>query len=74
MKKEVPHPNYNDRTTDNDFNIVFLKERATLNSDVELVSINAQSSAPAVGDKVTVMGWGATSPSGSSGVSDILME
>ena len=74
MKKEVPHPNYNDRTTDNDFNIVFLKEPATLNSDVELVSINAQSSSPAVGDKVTVMGWGVTNPSGSGGVSDILME
>ena len=74
MKKEVPHPNYNDRTTDNDFNIVFLKEPATLNSDVELVSINAQSSSPADGDKVTVMGWGVTNPSGNGGVSDILME
>jgi len=74
MKKEVPHPNYNDRTTDNDFNIVFLKEPATLGVDVELVSINPQSSLPADGDKVTVMGWGVTSPSGNGGVSDKLME
>jgi hypothetical protein len=40
MSRELPHPNYNDRTTDNDFMLIFLKSPATLNNDVKLVKPN----------------------------------
>ncbi|ACI64196.1 predicted protein [Thalassiosira pseudonana CCMP1335] len=58
MKRELPHPKYNDRTTDNDFNLVFLDRPTTAN--VEMVTLNSQSSLPGVGDEVTVVGWGDT--------------
>ena len=58
MKKEVVHPNYNDRTTRNDFNLVFL-ERAT-DENVALVKVNSNDSLPNPGGSVVVMGWGDT--------------
>ena len=74
MQRDVPFPNYNEESTDGDFMLVFLSSPATLNSDVSIISVNPQSALPAVGSSATVVGWGVTSPSGSGGVSDILME
>jgi trypsin len=73
MQKEVPHPGYNDRTTDKDYMLVLLDKPATLNSDVKLVKLNSQNAKPGAYDKVTVLGWGVTTPSGNGGVSDKLM-
>jgi len=73
MQKEVPHPGYDSRTTDKDYMLVLLDKPATLNNDVKLVKLNSQNAKPAVNDKVTVLGWGVTSPSGGGGVSDKLM-
>lgn len=56
MSREMPHPRYNDRTTDNDFMLVFLAQPATLNNDVGLVQLNSADNSPGVGSKVTVMG------------------
>mmetsp|Transcript_32290 Transcript_32290/g.67897 ORF Transcript_32290/g.67897 Transcript_32290/m.67897 type:complete len:339 (+) Transcript_32290:117-1133(+) len=67
---EIMHPQYNSRTTDNDFMLVILDRDATLNDDVGLVTINDKASTPRVDDRVTVMGWGETG----SGLSDVLME
>jgi len=73
MQREVPHPGYDSRTTDKDYMLVLLDKPATLNNDVKLVQLNSQNAKPAVNDKVTVLGWGVTSPSGGGGVSDKLM-
>lgn len=59
MKREVPHPNYDTYSTDNDFMLVFLEEAVTSNN-VDLVTVNSQPSAPSVGQAVRVMGWGDT--------------
>lgn len=75
MSRERPHPNYNDRTTDMDFMLVFLTQPATLNSDVGLVELNSADSTPSVGGKVTVMGWGDTHISDNiSQLSGVLMK
>jgi len=55
---EVPHPKYNDKTTDNDFNLVFLSRPTKEN--VALMNINDDSNTPRVGSEVIVMGWGDT--------------
>lgn len=73
MKKEIPHPNYDDWTTDNDFMLVVLSSPAILSSDVQLVDLNSANSEPSVGDQVTVMGWGDTDISSASRLSDVLM-
>jgi trypsin len=58
MDYEIPYPKYNDKTTDGDFNLVFLKNPTT--QKVSLVNINDDSNSPQVGDEVHVMGWGDT--------------
>mmetsp|Transcript_32351 Transcript_32351/g.68054 ORF Transcript_32351/g.68054 Transcript_32351/m.68054 type:complete len:315 (+) Transcript_32351:247-1191(+) len=58
-KSELSHPDYNARSTDNDFMLVFLN-RATTASNVDLVSLNSRAAVPSVGQGVTVMGWGDT--------------
>ncbi|KAL3803199.1 hypothetical protein HJC23_003474 [Cyclotella cryptica] len=58
MDHEVPHPKYNDKTTDNDFNLVFLS-RPT-NQNVVLANLNDNKNSPSVGEEVYVMGWGDT--------------
>ena len=58
-KTELPHPNYDDESTDNDFMLVFLDSAITGNN-FDLVKLNKDSSEPRVGDRVTVMGWGDT--------------
>lgn len=60
MARELPHPEYKRKSTDNDFMVVFLKSAATLNRDVDTVTLNDDSSIPEVGRGVTVMGWGDT--------------
>jgi trypsin len=75
MSKEVPYPQYDEYTTDSDWMVVHLAEPIDLSqSNVGLVKLNQQSSMPAVGDKVTVVGWGVTKASGAGGVSDKLMQ
>jgi trypsin len=59
--KEVPHPLYDDSTTDNDFMLVFLSSNVTVN--VATVKLNPDSTVPEVGADVTVVGWGDTDPS-----------
>jgi trypsin len=72
MKREIPHPRYNDRTTNNDFNVVVLRRPTT--EDVELVRLNSDSSKPAIGNKVAVAGWGDTRKSDNiQEFSDVLM-
>ena len=55
---EIPHPKYNDKTTDNDFNLVFLSRPTK--QKVSFVNINDSSNSPKVGEEVYVMGWGDT--------------
>jgi trypsin len=58
MDYEIPHPKYNDKTTDNDFNLVFLSRPTK--QKVSLVNINDSSNSPKIGEEVYVMGWGDT--------------
>lgn len=74
MKQEVPHPDYDSYSTDNDFMVVFLEEPVSA-INVDLVSLNSQSSVPSVGQAVTAMGWGYTDISDdNSPLSDVLMQ
>jgi len=73
MKSELPHPNYDTCTTDNDFMLVFL-ENAVTASNVDLVTLNNDASAPSIGQAVTAMGWGDTDIRDDySQLSDVLM-
>jgi trypsin len=58
MDYEIPYPKYNDKTTDGDFNLVFLKNPTK--EKVSLVNINSDSNSPSDGEEVYVMGWGDT--------------
>mmetsp|Transcript_12537 Transcript_12537/g.27442 ORF Transcript_12537/g.27442 Transcript_12537/m.27442 type:complete len:520 (+) Transcript_12537:260-1819(+) len=72
VKKEIPHPKYNDRTTDSDWNIVILSRPTTEN--VDLVQINSSGNSPSTGQDVTVMGWGDTiAADDAQKLSDVLM-
>jgi len=73
INKQQPHPEYNDKNTDNDFMLVFLTRPISVN--VELVKLNVSPSVPSVGDRVTVMGWGDTDIRDDvSTLSDVLMK
>lgn len=73
MKKEVPHPNYDSQSTNNDFMLVFLERPAAIGNN-DLVSLNSQHSIPRTGQRVTSMGWGDTDSRESvSTLSDVLM-
>lgn len=61
VKRELPHPRYNPRTTNNDFNLVFLTRQTTAN--LPIVQLNKEASIPSHRDPVEVMGWGDTDPS-----------
>jgi trypsin len=70
---ELPHPDYDDATTDNDFNLVFLS-RAVSAEYLNLVTLNTDAEAPSVGDSVYVMGWGDTAKEDDiQMISDVLM-
>lgn len=72
MKREIPHPDYNDSTTDSDWMLVVLERGTALN--VPFVKINSVGSTPDVGDEVTVMGWGdTTADDATQKLSDALM-
>mmetsp|Transcript_7700 Transcript_7700/g.15981 ORF Transcript_7700/g.15981 Transcript_7700/m.15981 type:complete len:656 (-) Transcript_7700:106-2073(-) len=59
--KEIKHPQYDDATTEFDFNLVVLEKEVDLAAHgVTLMSINSDGSVPSVGQEVTVMGWGDT--------------
>ena len=55
---EIPHPDYDDYTTDNDFMLLFLKDSVTV--DVKMVKVNSDVNVPEVDAAVTVVGWGDT--------------
>eukprot|EP01083_Nonionella_stella_P051128 135780_1 len=75
MRAEKPHPQYDERKTNNDVMIVFLRKPVTINEDIKLIKLNDDSSFPGVGDSTTVMGWGDTHISDSiSRLSDVLMK
>eukprot|EP00581_Thalassiosira_minuscula_P007539 CAMPEP_0183702236 /NCGR_PEP_ID=MMETSP0737-20130205/403_1 /TAXON_ID=385413 /ORGANISM="Thalassiosira miniscula, Strain CCMP1093" /LENGTH=596 /DNA_ID=CAMNT_0025928811 /DNA_START=191 /DNA_END=1978 /DNA_ORIENTATION=+ len=75
ITKQMPHPKYNDKNTDYDFMLVFLRKAATLDSNVGLIKVNSDSSKPNVNAKVTAMGYGDTDIRDEvSKLSDVLME
>ena len=75
VESEVPHPDYDEFTTDFDFMLVFLRSPATLNGDISLVKLNDDPSVPRVGQRVTPMGWGDTDERDEvSQLSDVLMK
>lgn len=57
MSKEFIHPNYNDRTTNNDFMVLKLSRKTTAGTPVQ---INSSGSSPKDGQQVVVMGFGVT--------------
>jgi trypsin len=71
VKTALPHPDYDDKTTDNDFMLIFLNESATSN---EFVRLNTDEATPEVGSAVTVMGWGDIDPTDEQELSSELME
>ncbi|KAL7546586.1 hypothetical protein ACHAWF_009918 [Thalassiosira exigua] len=71
MRKEVPHPNYNGDTTENDFMLIFLNGAVPASKVVE---INSNGAVPAVGQWVRVMGWDNTKYSNNAPMSDVLLE
>jgi hypothetical protein len=73
MDYELPHPEYDDMTTNNDFNLVFLS-RPVSQKYLKLVTLNSHDDSPAVGDSVVVMGWGDTAKEDDvQTLSDVLM-
>ena len=76
MRKEVPHPQYDPKTTDNDFMVIFLERPVpAVGDNFELVKLNKNPARPYVGQSVRVMGWGDTDIRDSvSDLSDVLMK
>ena len=74
IDREVPHEDYDDSTTDNDYMLIFLTTPAELVEDeVGLIRLNKNPALPAAGDVVTVMGWGVVDTE-TGDLSDVLME
>ena len=74
IDREVPHEDYDDSTTDNDYMLIFLTTPAELVEDeVGLIGLNKNPALPAAGDVVTVMGWGVVDTE-TGDLSDVLME
>ncbi len=63
ISQVILHPNYNHSTSNNDLALLKLSSPATLNSNVNPISLNTDSNI-AVGTLTTVTGWGATSEGG----------
>mmetsp|Transcript_29203 Transcript_29203/g.45154 ORF Transcript_29203/g.45154 Transcript_29203/m.45154 type:complete len:659 (+) Transcript_29203:243-2219(+) len=75
MKSEVVHPQYNEESVDNDFNIIVLAEKIREDEGIQFVKLNSDEAVPVVGAATNVMGWGDTNPiKGETEVSDVLME
>ena len=71
VMRKVSHPDWNAETIDADFMLVFLDHAYTA-SNVDLVTLNSDTSFPCVGQEMTAMGWGATSFRGNA--SDMLLQ
>jgi len=56
VDKEIMHPKYNSRTTDNDY--MLLRLRSPADNQYDLITPNSSGSKPSVGSSVDVMGWG----------------
>ena len=71
---EVPHEDYHDSTTDNDYMLVSLATPAKLvENEVGLIRLNNNLSLPTAGDVITVMGWGIVDTE-TGELSNVLME
>ncbi len=62
----IVHPSYNSSTYDNDLALFKLSSAVTLNSRVQLVTLERSNSALGAGVSTTVTGWGTTSSGGST--------
>lgn len=72
MRREIPYPQYDSRTTDGDWMLVLL-DRPTSQS-VPFVKLNDDGNLPSIGQEVTVMGWGdMTSDDYTQEASNVLM-
>jgi len=56
VDKEIVHPKYNSRTTDNDY--MLLRLRSPADNQYDVIAPNSSGSKPSVGSSVDVMGWG----------------
>lgn len=57
---EIKHPQWNDKTVDNDFMLIKLVQ-PSVNPKFSLITLNVDPNFPSIpGEKVTVMGWGDT--------------
>lgn len=75
MKSEHLHPQYNDNTVDNDFNVILLTEQIREEEGVRIVKLNSDDAVPVVGATTTVMGWGDTNILADVvDISDVLIE
>ena len=72
---ELPHPDYDEARTDNDYMLLFLDlGRDPYGEDVVVVKLNPDPSVPASGQGATAVGWGDTDASEYySDISDVLM-
>ena len=61
VDREIPHPQYDSDSTNNDFMLHFLDRPTSAN--VEIVNVNSDPLVPEVGSSVTVMGLGDTTSS-----------
>lgn len=62
VKTQIPHPNYDENTSENDWALLILERPVQIS--VPLVKLNAGSSYPATGITAYVMGWGNLSTDG----------
>ncbi|MCB0193167.1 MAG: trypsin-like serine protease [Anaerolineae bacterium] len=62
----IAHPNYNERTKDNDVALLRLSAVATLNDQVKTIILNRDAAVPIAGTTATVTGWGALRSGGPS--------
>jgi trypsin len=60
VREEIPHPQYNNKTTNNDYMLLVLNRPTRAN--VELVKLNSNASVPSNNQRLRVMGWGDTNP------------
>jgi len=60
--KQIPHPNYNDETSEYDIALIVLSEPVEI--EVQVVNVNGDTNYPATGTTARVMGWGNREASG----------
>uniref|UniRef100_A0A671Q1D3 trypsin n=1 Tax=Sinocyclocheilus anshuiensis TaxID=1608454 RepID=A0A671Q1D3_9TELE len=65
-EKVIPHPKYNDYTSDNDFMLIQLKEPAIFNEYVKPIPLATRCSS--AGEQCLVSGWGRTEEDGNPSV------